>query len=108
MSLYGDDQYNLILWILRHYKADQQPNPEAIGEEQLLAGFAAIHTTSMTASHAIYDLVSYPQYIPELRAEIKEVSAEEPGRKLRKPSMPKLRKLTASSRKAKECILWEW
>lgn len=92
-SPYGDDQYNLISWILRHYKSHQQPNAEVIGEEQLLTGFAAIHTTSATASHAIYDLASYPQYIPELRAEIAEVSAGEPDGKLRKTSMPKLRKL---------------
>jgi gliotoxin biosynthesis cytochrome P450 monooxygenase len=93
LSPYRDDQYNLISWILRHYKADQQPNAELIGEEQLLAGFAAIHTTSITVSQAIFDLASYPQYIPELRAEINEVSAKEPDGKLRKTSMPKLRKL---------------
>ena len=93
LSPYGDDQYNLISWILRHYEAGQQPNAEVIGEEQLLTGFAAIHTTSMTASQAIFDLASYPQYIPELRAEINEVSAKEPDGKLKKTSMPKLRKL---------------
>jgi cytochrome P450 len=93
MSPYTDDQYNLISWILRHYKANQQPNAEAIGVEQLLTGFAAIHTTSTTASHAIYDLAAYPQYIPELRAEINKVSAEEPDGKLKKTNMPKLRKL---------------
>jgi cytochrome P450 len=58
-----------------------------------LAGFAAIHTTGTTALHTIYDLASYPQYIPELRAEIAEVSAEEPDGKLKKIGMPKLRKL---------------
>jgi hypothetical protein len=56
VSPYGDDQDNLISWILRHYMADQQPNAEAIGEEQLLASFAAIHTTGTTALQAIYDL----------------------------------------------------
>jgi cytochrome P450 len=93
VSPYGDDKYNLISWTLRHYKANEQPNAEDIGEEQLLTSFAAIHTTSMTTSQAIYDLASHPQYIPELRAEIIEVSAEEPDGKLRKTSMPKLRKL---------------
>jgi gliotoxin biosynthesis cytochrome P450 monooxygenase len=92
-SPYGDDQYNLISWILRHHKADQQPNAEAVGEEQLLTSFAAIHTTSMTVSQAIYDLATYPQYIPELRAEINEVSAEEPDGKLKKTNISKLRKL---------------
>jgi cytochrome P450 len=84
---------NLISWIMRHYKADQQPNAEAIGEEQLLASFAAIHTTGTTALQAIYDLASYPQYIPKLRAGIAEVSAKEPDGKLGKIGMPKLRKL---------------
>lgn len=92
-SPYSDDQYNLISWSLRHYKADQQPNAEAIAEEQLLASFGAIHTTSITLAQTIFDLAIYPQYIPELRAEINEVSAEEPDGKLRKTSMSKLRKL---------------
>lgn len=70
MPEYRDDQYNLVSWILRHYRADQHPNAEVVGEEQLLASFAAIRTTSMTASQAIFDLAAYPQYIPELRAEI--------------------------------------
>lgn len=61
---------------------------------------AAIHTTSMAATAAIYDLAAYPEYIQPLRDEIEQVIAED-GQdidgdgfvRLKKSSMPKLWKL---------------
>lgn len=92
-SLDKNGQYNLVSWILGHYKANQKPSAEVIGEEQLLAAVAAIHTTTFTTMQVISDLASYPEYIAELREEINEVTSEEPDGKLRKTSMPRLRKL---------------
>lgn len=61
---------------------------------------AAIHTTSMAATAAIYDLAAYPENIQPLRDEIEQVIAED-GQdvdgdgflRLKKSSMPKLWKL---------------
>lgn len=47
----------------------------------------------MTLTNVLYDLAAHPEYVPALREEIKRISAEEPGGKLRKKTMPKLRKL---------------
>jgi hypothetical protein len=41
----------------------------------------------------LYDLAAHPEYAEVLREEIRRISAEEPGGKLRKKTMPKLRKL---------------
>lgn len=61
---------------------------------------AAIHTTSMATTAAIYDLATYPEYIQPLRDEIQQV-IDADGQdmdgdgvmKLKKSSMPKLWKL---------------
>lgn len=47
----------------------------------------------MTLSNVLYDLAAHPEYAEVLREEIERISAEEPGGKLRKKTMPKLRKL---------------
>jgi len=63
-------------------------------------GFAAIHTTSQATFHAILDMVARPHYIPLLREEIERVIQEDGYehdndgfQKLKKSSMPKLKKL---------------
>jgi cytochrome P450 len=62
--------------------------------DTLLAGsFAAIHTTTMGMTNILYDLAAHPEWADVLREEIQRVSAEEPNGKLRKKTMPKLRKL---------------
>ncbi|KAL1866060.1 hypothetical protein Daus18300_006961 [Diaporthe australafricana] len=43
---------------------------------QLGLTFAAIHTTSMTATNAFYTIAAMPEIIPELREEIREVLKE--------------------------------
>jgi cytochrome P450 len=61
---------------------------------------AAIHTTSMATTAAIYDLATYPEYVAPLREEIEKV-LDEDGHdidddgflRLKKSSMPKLWKL---------------
>jgi cytochrome P450 len=47
----------------------------------------------MTLTNVLYDLAAHPEYADILRDEIQSISSEEPGRKLRKKTIPKLRKL---------------
>src|SRR5690606_16871204 len=56
---------------------------------QLNLSMAAIHTTSLTLTHIIYDLAANPQYIDELREEVKAV-LETTGGKLTKLGMGKM------------------
>jgi hypothetical protein len=85
--------FNLVHWIIGHFKDPEKADAFELGGQQMTAAFAAIHTTGMAATHAIFDLAAHPEYIPELRAEIDSVTAEEPDRQLRKVSMAKLKKL---------------
>ncbi|GME34527.1 Cytochrome p450 [Neofusicoccum parvum] len=58
---------------------------------QLLLNFNAIHTTSLTLTHLMYDLVAHPEYIEALRKEIIEVLQEDKGWK--KTSLYKMKLL---------------
>lgn len=85
--------FNLVHWMIGHFKDPEKADAFELGGQQMTAAFAAIHTTGMAATHAIFDLAAHPEYISELRAEIDAVTAEEPDRQLRKVGMAKLRKL---------------
>jgi hypothetical protein len=90
------ESLNLVHWVLRHFEGKHKKVDVAdLGEEQMLAAFAAIHTTSMNTSYSLYDLAAHPEYAAELREELERVLDEEgfEDRRLRKSSMPKLKKL---------------
>ncbi|QDS69379.1 hypothetical protein FKW77_004479 [Venturia effusa] len=61
-------------WFYEIAKARGRDYDIALGQLQL--SFAAIHTTSITLGHVMFDLVSNPEYIPLLREEIISVFKE--------------------------------
>jgi len=59
---------------------------DAVGEEReprnltlriLVVNFAAIHTTSMTFTYALYQLLAHPEYIQPLREEVESIVKEQ-------------------------------
>ncbi|KAK4235824.1 hypothetical protein C8A03DRAFT_36300 [Achaetomium macrosporum] len=52
---------------------------EELARLQLGISFAAIHTTTLTTTNVCYNLAAYPQYMPELREEVRTVLAEHNG-----------------------------
>jgi cytochrome P450 len=58
---------------------------------QLTLTFVAVHTTSNTLAHLLYDLIDNPELIPELRQEIIAVMEEDKG--WQKTSLYKLKLL---------------
>jgi hypothetical protein len=89
------ENHNLVNWIINNYTDINRVTAKDIGLVEVGAAFAAIHTTSMAISHAIFDLAANPKYADELRKEIEGVIEEEnqPDKQLKKTSMPKLKKL---------------
>jgi hypothetical protein len=57
------NQYNMLHWCMNHIK-DLKGYGFELGDNQLNIAFVAIHTTSMTASHAIYDLAATRSTFP--------------------------------------------
>ncbi|RDL34360.1 uncharacterized protein BP5553_07488 [Venustampulla echinocandica] len=96
----GDQRGAFVSWVLRHTDEHERYDPRVLGVNQMVLSFAAIHTTTMATTHAIFDLVSRPEYLGPLRDEINQVLEEDGydlngdgSMKLKKSSIPKLRKL---------------
>ncbi|KAK1579313.1 cytochrome P450 [Colletotrichum navitas] len=88
-----------VSWMMKH-AAPQKKSSEHMGTNQMLLSFAAIHTTSSTATFVLYDLLSRPEYIGPLREEIEQVIAQDGAEQdengqtfLSKVSLSKLKKL---------------
>jgi ent-kaurene oxidase len=83
---------DMITWILEEESSSGVPLPFGKQAElQLIASLAAIHTTTLTTTNFLYDLVARPEYLEPLRQEIDTVWNESDG--LDKTSMAKLVKL---------------
>ena len=88
----GELPNDMITWIMEEKSSDGKPLPaDKQTEMQLLVSLAAIHTSTLTATNVLYDLVARPEYFEPLRSEIDQVWDESDG--LNKTSMAKLVKL---------------
>ncbi|KAA8619294.1 CypX Cytochrome P450 [Pyrenophora tritici-repentis] len=68
---------DMVQWMIN--RDDGKESIEQMAILQLSLIFAAIHTTTMTATNILYTLVSTPEYINPLREEIRQVMAENGG-----------------------------
>jgi len=94
------DQGSFVSWLLKYTPTADRANYSVLSQNQLSVSFAAIHTTAMATTHAVYDLIANPEFIPELREEIEHViacdgyeSRNDGTKRLKKSSFPKLQKL---------------
>ncbi|OBT60670.1 hypothetical protein VE03_09880 [Pseudogymnoascus sp. 23342-1-I1] len=97
---FDDEPGTFCSWILKYTNEKERASALHLANSQMAISFAAIHTTSMANSEALFDLAAHPEYIKILREEIKEVLTEdgydidgEGFTKLKKSSFNKLRKL---------------
>ncbi|OQD97276.1 hypothetical protein PENVUL_c084G05497 [Penicillium vulpinum] len=65
--------------------------PDKLAHRQLVLSLAAIHTTTMAVSYAIYDLCQFPEFVEPLRQEITD--SLEQGGKWAKTTLGKMHKL---------------
>ncbi|KAL7271521.1 hypothetical protein RUND412_005713, partial [Rhizina undulata] len=89
-----DKPNDSIQWVLEEAKGTHMDTNEKMSLQIMLINFAATHTTSMSIAHALYDLAVHPQFIPEIREEIKAVLEEEGG--WTKQGLTKMKKLDSA------------
>ncbi|KAI0870725.1 cytochrome P450 [Hypoxylon argillaceum] len=89
----GHGPHNMCAWNLKNSNQKERDSLNIQAQMQLATSMAAIHTTSMTVTNAIFDLAARPEYLQPLRDELRDVRATESSPYLTKTSMPKLRKL---------------
>lgn len=77
------DHNDFLQWSIAQAKTHHDPRmakPSTLAGRILMVNFGAIHTTSFTITHAIFDIFSSKQeYVDELREEISSVLAEHGG-----------------------------
>uniref|UniRef100_A0A0W0FRT6 Cytochrome p450 n=1 Tax=Moniliophthora roreri TaxID=221103 RepID=A0A0W0FRT6_MONRR len=77
----GDDwdaPDDLLTWLIKAVNARKQaPDVHGLIQRVLITNMAAIHTTSMAYTHALFNLVSRPELIKPLRDEIEGIIQDE-------------------------------
>jgi len=69
---YPGEKRTFLTWILDEASGEER-TALAMANRILGINFAAIHTSSMTFTHALYELAAQPEYLPPLREEIEAV-----------------------------------
>lgn len=90
----GDVDYQKpkdLLQMMMDAANEAEGQPGKLAHRQLLLSLASIHTTTMQAAHALYDLCAHPEHFQTLRQEISAVMAEDGG--FHKTTLNKLRKM---------------
>ena len=90
----GDEDYEKpkdLLQMMMDAANEAEGQPGKLAHRQLLLSLASIHTTTMQAAHALYDLCAHPEHFETLRQEIGAVMAEDGG--FHKTTLNKLRKM---------------
>uniref|UniRef100_D8PRX2 Cytochrome P450 n=1 Tax=Schizophyllum commune (strain H4-8 / FGSC 9210) TaxID=578458 RepID=D8PRX2_SCHCM len=64
---------DLIMWLMKEYSGGEKDKLHDLALRLIASNFAAIHTTSMAFTHALYDLAANPEYAKYLRMEIQEM-----------------------------------
>ncbi|KAJ3514733.1 hypothetical protein NLJ89_g2200 [Agrocybe chaxingu] len=69
---YPEKPLDLLSWLMDE-ASDKEATDWYLTSRILTVNFAAIHTSSMTFTHALYYLAAYPKYMQPLREEVEEV-----------------------------------
>lgn len=81
---------DLLQWMIE--AADENDgHPDKLAHRQLLLSLASIHTTTMSAAHALYDMCARPEYFEPIREELLQVMQQDNG--WQKTTISKLRKM---------------
>ncbi|ESK84204.1 cytochrome p450 [Moniliophthora roreri MCA 2997] len=85
----NDKPNDFLMWLMDDASGPQRSAYNLV-MRILATNFAAIHTSSITFTDALYHLAAYPQYVPELREEIESIIKENGWSKA---SIQRMRKL---------------
>ena len=90
-TLTRDDKFDNLLQFMDNAATGADARPDKLASRALVLTLASSHTTSMATCQALFQMCEHPEYIPELREEVRRVVEEDHG--WRKTTLTKLRKL---------------
>ena len=68
----------LLSWMMECAEGSET-DPHHLAHLEIVISLAAIHTSQMNAVHVLYDMAAHPEYIGDIRDEIREVAREDGG-----------------------------
>jgi cytochrome P450 len=71
------DHNDMVQWIINNSDPKDKDDVDYVTKTQMLISVVAIHTTTMTMTQVIFDLLAHPEYIDILREEIEQVRPDE-------------------------------
>lgn len=89
---------DLLQWMMDRAEGSDA-RPEKLAHRLLILTLASVHTTSMAATQALYDLCVHPEYVEPLRQELLDAMEKTDG-KITKQTLNKLRKLDSFMRES--------
>ena len=66
------EKFNDVLQLMMDAAVGEEGEPSKLAHRQLLLTIASIHTTTMAATHTMYDLCANPDFFTPLREEIEQ------------------------------------
>ena len=94
------EDYNLLSWMIE-IADEKEADPESLAHLEVVMSLASIHTSQMNAVHCLYDLVTKPTDMEDIREEIRQVAKEDGGwQRWQKTSFTKLQKLDSFMRES--------
>lgn len=98
---YGDSSYqkpnDFLQWMMDEADEDDG-QPHKLAHRLLILTLAAVHTTSMAATQALFDLSARPEYVEPLYQEVSQAVKEDAG--FKKTTLVKMRKLDSFMRES--------
>lgn len=86
---YPDKPVDMLTWLMEEAEGEER-TVENLTRRIILMNFAAIHSTAITFSIALFDLVSHPEYIEPIRDEVETIVNSEGWTKVGLGRMVKL------------------
>lgn len=97
-TLFRDAKFDNLLQFMIDAATGVDARLVSLAKRTLVLTLASSHTTSMAACQALFQMCEYPEYIPELRQEVRRVLEEDKG--WRKTTLTKMRKLDSFIRES--------
>ncbi|TGO43441.1 hypothetical protein BHYA_0001g00710 [Botrytis hyacinthi] len=82
---------DFLQWLMDEAWNERDGQPAELVHRLLVLALASVHTTSMTATQVLYDIIAHPEYLEPLREEILQALKEDGG--WQKTTLTKMRKL---------------
>lgn len=70
---------DMMQWMVESARGSDR-NPDVLSHNMLFLSLAAVHTSSATTIHVLFDLCAHPEYIQPIRDEVQEAVAKSGGR----------------------------